>query len=241
MFGESCGFRYFPSGFARSLALFIRYMGEKPMAQILKKAARLLPFRRWFKKRRQMQQITQWEKTGKPLPPPHAVKQRTLQYYSEKFNLKTLVETGTYYGDMIEAMREVFNHIYSIELSRELYEKARVRFQGEKHIDLIWGDSGVEMGKIMSKLDQPALFWLDGHYSAGETARSDKDTPIYEELNHILNAKETRNVIIIDDARNFGMDPEYPTMEELTDFIRLKRPDLNIVVENDSIRITPVT
>jgi len=209
------------------------------MARIVKDIVRFLPFRRWFQKKRQMKQIAQWEKNGKPIPPPHAVKQQTLQYYAEKYNLKTLVETGTYYGDMVEAMREVFAHIYSIELSRELYEKARRRFEGEKHIELIWGDSGVEMEKIMKKMNHSALFWLDGHYSAGETARSDKDTPIYEELNHILNAKETRNVIIIDDARNFGMDPEYPTMEELTDFVRLKRPDLNIVVENDSIRITP--
>lgn len=61
-----------------------------------------------------------------------------------------------------------------MELSKELYEKARKRFRGEKHIELIWGYSGVEMEKIMGKLGQPALFWLDGHYSAGETARSDK-------------------------------------------------------------------
>ncbi len=211
------------------------------MVRIAKKIERFLPFWRWFQKRRQMKQIAQWEKNGKPTPPPHAVKQKTLRHYAEKYNLKTLVETGTYYGDMVEAMREVFANIYSIELSRELYEKARGRFEGEKHIELIWGDSGVEMEKIMKKINHPALFWLDGHYSAGETARSDKDTPIYEELNHILNAEETGNVIIIDDARNFGMDPEYPTMEELADFIKMKRPDLNIVVENDSIRITPAT
>ncbi|MHB8829802.1 MAG: hypothetical protein ACYC6Q_09795 [Syntrophales bacterium] len=188
---------------------------------------------------RQMKQIAEWEKGGKPLPPPHEVKQLALQYYSEKFGLKILVETGTYHGDMVEAMRELFNHIYSIELSKELYEKAKKRFKGEKHIELIWGDSGVEMERIMGKLDQPALFWLDGHYSAGETARSDKDTPIYEELNHILNAKDRGNVVIIDDAHLFGDDPAYPGREELFDFIKARMPDVNIAVEEDSIRITP--
>lgn len=209
------------------------------MKQIVKKITFYYPLQKWVKKKRQMKEIAQWEKNGKPLPPPHTVKQRTLQHYSERFNLEILVETGTYYGDMVEAMREVFNHIYSIELSKELYEKARERFKGEKHIELIWGDSGVEMEKIMGKLDQPTLFWLDGHYSAGETARSDKDTPIYEELNHIFNAKDRGNVIIIDDARNFGTDPAYPSMEELHDFIKSRRPDVNIVVQDDSIRITP--
>ncbi len=207
--------------------------------QIVKKITFYSPLQKWVKEKRQMKQIARWEKNGKPLPPPHEVKQRTLQDYSERFHLEILVETGTYYGDMVEAMREAFNHIYSIELSKELYEKARERFKGEKHIELIWGDSGVELGTLMGRLDQPALFWLDGHYSAGETARSDKDTPIYEELNHVFNAKDRGNVIIIDDARNFGTDPAYPGMEELHDFIKSRRPDVNIVVQDDSIRITP--
>jgi len=209
------------------------------MKLIIKKITFYYPLQKWVQKRRQMKQIAQWEKNGRPLPPPHAVKQLTLQHYSKRFNLDVLVETGTYYGDMVEAMRGVFSHIYSIELSKELYEKARKRFKGEKYIELIWGDSGVEMEKIMGKLDQPALFWLDGHYSAGETARSDKDTPIYEELNHILNAQDRGNVIIIDDARLFGTDPAYPRREELFDFIKSRRPDVDISVQEDSIRITP--
>jgi protein-L-isoaspartate O-methyltransferase len=75
-----------------------------------------------------MKQIAQWGKKEKPMPPPHAVKQQTIQYYAEKYNVKTLIETGTYY--MVEAMRDVFAHICSIELSRELYEKAKRRFGG---------------------------------------------------------------------------------------------------------------
>jgi len=209
------------------------------MTPIAKKIVRFFPFRRWLKKQRQKKEIAKWEKDGKPLPPPHAVKQVAIQNYSERFNLDILVETGTYYGDMVEAMRGVFSHIYSIELSHELYEKAKKRFKGEKQIELIWGDSGVEMEKIMGKLDQPALFWLDGHYSAGETARSDKDTPIYEELSHILNAKDRDNVVIIDDAHLFGEDPAYPGKEELFAFIKARMPEADIVVAEDSIRITP--
>ena len=80
------------------------------MAQIVKKITRFFPCRKWLKKHRQTKEIAKWEKGGKPLPPPHAVKQQTLQHYSERFGLKILVETGTYHGDMVEAMRELFNH-----------------------------------------------------------------------------------------------------------------------------------
>jgi hypothetical protein len=190
-------------------------------------------------KNKAAKKIVEWEQQGKPMPPPNIIKQQTLESYGEKFGLRILVETGTYLGTMVEAMKKNFDHIYSIELSDELYEKAKNRFEAEKHIEIIHGDSGVEIKNVVARINQPALFWLDGHYSAGKTARGDKDTPIREELEHILGMPETGNVIIIDDARCFGNDPDYPSIEELSDFIRSKKPNVDIIVQDDSIRITP--
>ena len=190
-------------------------------------------------RRRELKQLADWERNGRPIPPPHIVKQQTLKTISKRYGLKILVETGTYYGDMVEAMKDVFNQLYSIELSAELYKKAKKRFKGEKHIELICGDSGRELMNLMSKIDQPTLFWLDGHYSAGVTAKGEKDTPIYEELNHILNSTDKGHVIIIDDARCFGADPNYPSIKELCDFIKSKRANLDIVIQDDCIRVIP--
>jgi hypothetical protein len=86
------------------------------------------------------------------------------------------------------------------------------------------------------RIDQPALFYLDGHYSGGITARAAKDTPIYEELSHIFE-HDPRHVIVIDDARCFGRDPDYPSLHELREFIPLeaaRRRDRSR--EDDSIR-----
>lgn len=138
---------------------------------------------------------------------------------------------------MIEAMKNDFDLIYSIELSKELYELAERRFAGDARIKLIQGDSGVELGKLVDKLEQPALFWLDGHYSAGVTAKGEKDTPVFEELTHIFNSRHEGNVIIIDDARCFGTDPAYPSFTELSAFIKNKMPGAKIEVKNDGIRI----
>ena len=190
-------------------------------------------------RRRELKELADWERNGRPIPPPHIVKQQTLKTFSKRYGLKIMVETGTYYGDMVEAMKDVFNQLYSIELSTELYKKAKKRFKGEKHIELICGDSGLELMNLMSKIDQPTLFWLDGHYSAGVTAKGEKDTPIYEELNHILNSTDKGHVIIIDDARCFGADPNYPSIKELCDFIKSKRANLDIVIQDDCIRVIP--
>lgn len=197
------------------------------------------PLYNWKVKRKQVKELSEWSKKGRPVPPPHIVKQRTLETYSARFHLKVLVESGTHYGEMIEAMKGSFDRIYSIELSKKLYEKSRERFKGVKHIELIHGDSGLVLGDLVKKLGQPALYWLDAHYSAGDTARGDKETPIYEEIEHILSSSDRADVIIIDDARSFGTDPSYPTIGELVQFVRSKRTNVDIDVVDDSIRITP--
>jgi len=181
------------------------------MKQFMKELIKRIPIstmlRNKINVRKQKKELLDWERRGKAVSPPHIVKQRVLKSFAEKYGLRTLVETGTYYGDMVEAMKCYFDLIYSIELSNELYKKAKKRFDGEKKIEIIHGDSGVELGKLLDRINQPALFWLDGHYSAGATAKGDKDTPIYEELTHIFSTQNSGHVVIIDDARCFGTDP----------------------------------
>ena len=211
----------------------------KSLKQLVKDTPVYEFLRNWEVKRRWPSELADWERKGQPIPPPHLVKQRVLIEYAQKYNLKILVETGTCFGDMVAAMRDRFEHIYSIELSTYLHEKNVRRFKKDTHITLIQGDSGVELKKVVGKIQQPALFWLDGHYSAGYTAKGDKDTPICEELNYVLNAKVRGHIVIIDDARCFGTDPAYPSLEELTKLVKSIRSDLKLVVKDDCIRITP--
>ncbi|WP_022664372.1 hypothetical protein [Desulfospira joergensenii] len=211
------------------------------LKDIVRKSTLYLRYKEWKYKRREKKELINWEKKGRPAPPPHLIKQQALRHFAEKFKLEVLVETGTYFGDMVEAMRPYFTQIYSIELSRELFQKAMERFNNVKNVTIIHGDSGVELEKLTCVLKgKSVLFWLDGHYSAGVTARGDKDTPIYEELTHIFNADLGRCVILIDDARCFGDDPAYPSIEELSGFIKENSPAAEIEVKDDSIRIIPI-
>lgn len=210
---------------------------RQSLTGLLDKMPLYLAWKNRHEARKIQKELADWERHGRPAPPPHMVKERTIRDYAEKSGVRILIETGTYYGEMVEAMKPYFDQIFSIELSKELYENAKKKFAGDERIEIIHGDSGIELGKLLGRIDDPALFWLDGHYSAGVTARGEKDTPIYEELTHIFNSKQRGHVVIIDDARCFGADPAYPSIEELCDFIRSRRPDANIGIENDSIRI----
>ncbi|WP_102345183.1 hypothetical protein [Bacillus sp. Marseille-P3661] len=170
-----------------------------------------------------------------------AIKHQMITKYSEKFNIKTMIETGTYVGDMVHAMKDKFSRIISIELGERLYKQAKKRFSAYPHISIIHGDSGKMLEKILESISEPCLFWLDGHFSFNDTARGEQDTPILLELEHILSHPVRNHVILIDDARCFiGPNPvlnDYPTIQELQVFVKRKRPDLHFEVNEDMICI----
>lgn len=176
-----------------------------------------------------------WAVKGKPMPVPHRVKQKIVADYALRYGIDTLIETGTYLGDMVDAMRPFFCRIYSVELSRDLYEKAVERFRPFAGIVICRGDSADILPDILGKVHGPCLFWLDGHYSSGMTARGRTDTPIAEELSHIL-ARTADDVILIDDAVLFTGKDGYPTYSDLSAQVRRQRPDVIVQVKDDVIR-----
>src|ERR1700733_2673124 len=127
-----------------------------------------------------------WQKNDFPVPPPESVKRRTLAAYGSAFQIDTLIETGTFKGDTIRALREQFQQLYSIELSHELAVRAQYRFRKHSKIKIIEGDSGAVLPTLLSNIHTRCLFWLDGHYSGGVTAQGNIDTPINQELKIIF-------------------------------------------------------
>jgi hypothetical protein len=162
------------------------------------------------------------------------------------YKLTSLVESGTFLGDTVDHFKDKFEQIYSIELAPDLFEAARKRFSANKNISLIYGDSGQKMKQVLCQLSGPALFWLDGHYSSefhiGEvyirTARGDKETPIAEELKTILSAGAP-HVILIDDARLFGIGNDYPSIGQIKKIVRALKPGHEVRLMQDIIAILP--
>ena len=148
------------------------------------------------------------------------------------------VETGTYEGEMVEAMRTHFAKVYSVELSPEHFKRAAERFAAHENVEIIFGDSALMLPDVLMDITEPALFWLDGHYSAGNTAKGDTETPILSELDVILRHVVKGHVILVDDARCFNGTADYPTLAQLEAYLRERRPDASFEVKDDIIRIT---
>lgn len=181
--------------------------------------------------------ITYWRLNGRKLPPPHIVKQKVLKEYAKKYSLSTLIETGTYKGDMIKALANEFKNIYSIELDQALYDAAVQKFATANHVKVIQGDSAEQLKKLLENIQEKCLFWLDGHYSGGITAMGSVESPITAELESIFSHNIKDHVVLIDDARNFIGEGGYPVYSDLEKFV--KAAGNGLVMENidDIIRI----
>jgi hypothetical protein len=94
------------------------------------------------------------------------------------------------------------------------------------------------MASLVPRLQKPALFWLDGHYSGGATAKGDKECPVLEELDAIFRSPHN-HVIYIDDARLFTGNDDYPSLDELWQLVLRSKPGYTMSMENDCIRLTP--
>jgi hypothetical protein len=178
-----------------------------------------------------------WKKSGMPVPPPHQLKQRIIAEIQKQTRYQLLIETGTYLGDMVAAQRRRFKQIYSIELGEDLYAAAVQKFARYPHIKILQGDSSDVLPKLMPGIIEPAIFWLDGHYSEGITAKGRKLCPIYEELNAIFDAEPLPHVLLIDDARLFNGNNDYPKIADLTAFIQKKRPGSAITTALDVFKV----
>jgi len=193
-------------------------------------------FYRPYKRLRLRQAYNFWKLQGAPIPPPHAIKQYHVLKSARKYNIKTFIETGTYKGEMINGVKEFFTEIYTIELDEKLYKDAQEKFINTKHIQIILGDSALMLEDLCLLVKAPVLYWLDGHYSGGITAKGNTITPIMQELKYI--AKRTQaDIILIDDARLFNGKDEYPDINALLQFIRTNFPNASITIGDDIISI----
>ncbi len=178
-----------------------------------------------------------WKRRGIPSPSPAAEKHEIVKEYGRRFGIRTLVETGTYEGDMVEACRDSFDRIISVELDRRLFKRASRRFESHSHITVLHGDSGRVLGDILSGLSTRCVFWLDAHYSGGMTTRGEVNTPVLREIEAVLKHEVPDHVLLIDDARLFTGENGWPALAEVRKLVARHRPDWPVVIEADVLRI----
>jgi hypothetical protein len=120
----------------------------------------------------------------------------------QKYMNPVFIETGSLVGDGIQhALNAGFKTVYSIELSKALYDICVNRFKSYDNVHIILGDSSKELDLLLNMIKEPATFWLDGHDSGGGTARGEIESPLMQELEIISKHPIKTHTLIIDDLR----------------------------------------
>jgi hypothetical protein len=179
-----------------------------------------------------------WKLRGEPRRIPHLIKQRTVLEYAQKFELTTLVETGTYYGEMVAAVAGRFRRIYSIELDAELAGRAHERFREYPHIEIIQGDSQNVVPQLLQQMKERSLFWLDAGY-CGWSGDIGNPNRLGSEFSAILADKLSEHVILMDDADGIRDEAGTAILPHVIASVESSYPNRRVKVEHNIIRITP--
>ncbi len=207
------------------------------MKYFLERTTPLGSLARIHRQSRLRRKYQRWEKDGAVGPMPDFGKQQVVVEYIRRYSPAVFVETGTYKARMVYAVMPHIKNIYSIELDQTHYQNARRRFAGYPHIHIVQGQSGEVLAEVLKDIHQSCLFWLDAHWSGGSTARGDLETPIMQEVACILNHPlAAGHVVLIDDARCFTGQNDYPALQTLKNVILSAQPGWVFEVRSDIIR-----
>lgn len=158
----------------------------------------------------------------------------------DAFRVAIFFETGTYEGHTARWAAGRFANVITVEASASLHAAAMARGGHFANVEFVCGDSRVAIARRIGDLPQPAIFWLDAHWSGGVTHGADDECPLLGELHEICNAGR-EDILLIDDARLFVAPPppphaadQWPTLDEILQMLS-KGPRLRITAIIDDV------
>ena len=169
------------------------------------------------------------------------VPEEEIEFLKHIMNLDIFVEGGTYKGGTAKSMGEKFRKIFTIEKSDIMFEIAKENLKDTNNITLLKGDTREHLDSIIAN-NENILFWLDAHWSGGDTYGEEDECPLIEGLDIIF--KYNKNyVILIDDARLFLAPPPYPhnfnNWQSLTDIMKAIPESWELIEFEDVIYLFP--
>ncbi|MGZ8693862.1 MAG: hypothetical protein ACXWYS_00290 [Gaiellaceae bacterium] len=134
----------------------------------------------------------------------------------------------------------------TIELSEQLAAAATTELASLANVRVVQGDSATELPQLTAA-GVPTLYWLDGHWSGSETAGTEHECPVLDEVAAIA-AGNPSDCILIDDARLFAAAPPpphdpaaWPSLVEVFDALREGFPAHHVTVLRDIVLAVPAS
>lgn len=169
------------------------------------------------------------------------VPEKETEFLKKSLELDVFVEGGTYRGETAKKMSDSFRKVYTIEKSDVMHGIAKENLENVSNVTMLKGDTREHLADILDNNDN-ILFWLDAHWSGGDTYGEEDECPLVEELEIIFEYPKNY-VILIDDARLFLSPPPYPhkfqNWPSLTDIMKTLPNKWEIIEYEDVAYIYP--
>ncbi|KKN49186.1 hypothetical protein LCGC14_0645270 [marine sediment metagenome] len=155
------------------------------------------------------------------------------------YNLNNFIETGTLAGKSAIWAAKHFKKVVTIEVNADIWSSTSQRYQKEfKNIEFMWGSSLKHLTTVLKNFSGPSLIWLDAHWSRDlGYKKPEVICPVLEELSIIRINSKSKNIILIDDARLFGVERGWPTFSQIE--FAVKFDNRIMYVEDDVIYSIP--
>ncbi len=161
---------------------------------------------------------------------PYHCESNLMKQMKKVFGCDVFIETGTLGGETAFTAAPIFDGVYSVELSEHHFQAAQKR-NVYSNVSLYRDSSDHFLDVLLPSMrDKRKLFWLDAHFSGGNTATLiDEDTgfcksPIWGELTAIFKNGLQRSVLLIDDISGYLLDPvsnwRYPHLHHQYELIK---------------------
>jgi 16S rRNA G966 N2-methylase RsmD len=171
------------------------------------------------------------------------IPKKETEFLKKSMKLEIFIEGGTYKGETTREMSKKFRKVYTIEKSNVMFDIAKDNLKNLDNVTMLNGDTREHLDSIMKSNDN-LLFWLDAHWSGGETYGKEDECPLIEELEIIF--KYDKNcIILIDDARLFLAPPPKPhnfkNWQSLIDIVNILPTNWDLIEYEDVIYLFPKT
>ncbi len=171
---------------------------------------------------------------------------RLIQSLRTALPLQIFLESGTFRGDTASIAASLFEKVYTIELSSELFAQADARLAPLANVTRRLGSSPQVMRELLPQFaGQSVLYWLDAHWCGAATGGKEEECPLIPELRAIGTLND-ESVVLIDDARLFLAPPpqphdsdHWPLLDQVVEELRALNRRHRLWVINDVIVFAP--
>lgn len=167
--------------------------------------------------------------------------EKEIRFLVDLMALSVFFEGGTYKGGTSLRASRIVDQVITVERSEVMFAAAASKIGHVKNITMLRGDTRSHLQSVLSANDN-ILFWLDAHWSGGDTYGETDECPLLDEL-RIIFSNNKNYAILVDDARLFLAPPPKPhVLEEwpsIQAIVRALPNDWDIIVHDDVIYLLP--